>query len=309
MSKLIDFAKDDDYNFKRSHKVLLKLSPISLDTVELGYELLAKIPELLGETELYDRYKKALNDWAKSVGLRGNEALELLQKATLIGTPKAEDLTRKAKLALPAAIAFTLRVMLILRLQRDYLVGFAELLRLRTFTSFGTLRLQAETAALIRHMYDHPEVATEWLGTSGDVKGKKFHNKYSQPLYKLIHAWKLDAEYSEASGISQHSRFWGLAPGVLLAHKDRLNPGAVGLAFTDIEDPTILLMWFCRMLRFHAKLLRCVEELFPDIDASVFSSMDRLTFTNQVESLWALFRRRYAELKKRGVDKAFTGEG
>jgi hypothetical protein len=63
------------------------------------------------------------------------------------------------------------------------------------------------------------------------------------------------------------------------------------------------------MLRFHTKLLRCVEELFPDIDASVFSSMGRLTFTNQVESLWDLFRRRYAELKKQGVDKAFTGEG
>jgi len=297
MSKLLDIIDNDNHNFRQAHEALLKLSPTSLDIVEDGYSLWASVPRLLGETDLYDNYQKSIYDWAKSFGLRGKEALDLLQNAVLIGTPPPEDFTTKAKESLSLGISFVIRMALALRIQRDYLVGFAELLRLRSFTAFSLLRLQSETAALILYMHKHPDVAKEWLGTFDESKGIAFHRNHSRSITEIIRSLKLYKEYSEASGISQHSRFWGVAPGILLTRKYHPHPFSLGLASIDIDDPTILLQWFCRMLSFYAKLLDCLEIIFPDVDESIFGSLNRPSFTKAVDDLWVIFRKRYSKLR------------
>lgn len=142
-----------------SMHALVNLHPKLPEAVRSAVKAFDKFAEVWGKACLYDDHMEAIQKWATELGVHEDDALALLQKASLIGQKEPGDPFSNAQEELQKAVAAIARSYLTTRLARDFLFGLTDLLRLRLTASVGYLRSQSESCGLLRLMAKQPEAA------------------------------------------------------------------------------------------------------------------------------------------------------
>ena len=262
LDNLLDF---DNENAQLSKRALTEIEPTSLEVVEKFAFTLDCLTRSFGTVCNYDKHHKVIEDWAKSLGLKGNKALEFLRNTVVVGSNSPNDPTTRAKAEFHNAVAILARAHIALRLGRDFLFGITDMLRLRITPSLGILRMQSESAGQLRLLVNHPELGEDWFASAREDQGKVFHKKWHSKIVSVIRDFDIYTDYSRGSNMSLHTRASGTTLGTLIGAKDAAKRGEIRLNYQEADDARILFFWFGVFLRFHRKLLIHTSELFPEL--------------------------------------------
>jgi len=298
MSELDQILKIDSDNVEKTKRLLAQISPDSIEAIEVGTKALNQLGKVWGEQCKYDQYNEILELWGSEKGVSGNELLGMLKQATLIGPPPSGDSTADAKVNLDKATAVLARTYLILRLQRDFLFGMTDLLRLRITPALGYLRIQAETVGILKLLSDSPHIAQEWLNADIGESGKKFFNKHNRKVIKSISDLNLYDYYNRGSSLALHSRVGGVTAGLLIGDKNIAHPGIIQLNFQETDSPTVLFLWFCAYLRFHKLVLDQVNQFVPELDSDAIERVGAEHYGQLVDQLLKTLEPMYREYRK-----------
>lgn len=290
--KIDELAECDKDNLAESKRALLKLHAESLSTTDACATLLERIGVSFGESCDYDKYNQQVNDWVKGQSGGAEQNVSLLEQAKLIGKVAGHDPVAEAQDALYKGNSVIARLYLLLRLERDFLFGLSDLLRLRVTSMFGYLRVQAETVAILTLSATDSAIAVNWLNPK---EGKKFYKKHHNRIIDKLRQLGFHDYYEEGSNTSLHSRVGGVAPGILIGGKKETSTRQVRLTYQEIDDPVILFLWFCVYLKAHKEMIDKLPQAVPEVD---FSQIDVGRFGTMVESLWATLKPLW--LQKRG---------
>jgi hypothetical protein len=291
--KIDELAACDKDNLPESKRVLLALHADSLSATDECATLLERIGVLFGEVCDYDKYNQQICDWVKGQSGGAKQNVNLLEQAKLIGRMEGHDPVAEAQNALHKGNSVIARLYLILRLERDFLFGLSDLLRLRTTSMFGYLRVQTETVAILTLLGTDSAMAVDWLNSLKG--GKEFYKKYHRRIINKLRQLGLHNYYEDGSNTSLHSRVGGVAPGILIGGKKETPTRQVRLTYQEIDDPLILFLWFCVYLKAHKEMIDKLPEAVPEMD---FSQINVHPFGTIVESLWATLKPLW--LQKRG---------
>ena len=300
-SKLNSLVGKDSDNIAASRQALNDIEPASLMAVEKAAEVLDNVPQLFGKICEYAKHHKVVSDWALSMGLRGEEELQLVRDAVLIGKPQASDQSEMAKESLEKAVSIISRCQLSLRLGRDFLFGTTDLLRLRITPALGYLRLQSETIAILRLLYEKPQMSEEWLASAYPDGGKPFYDKWHREILKRIRDFGLHPDYLFGTNMALHSRASGLSMGIMVGASEKEIPGQTRFAYQEADDPGTLFFWFGMFLRFHQKLLLHLKDIFPELDSSAIDSSGLPEFLRLEQTVWTKVREKHSRSKLRAI--------
>jgi hypothetical protein len=295
--KIERLADCDNKNIAESKRALLAFHADSLTATDECATLLEHIGRLFGEASGYDKYNQQLNDWLKGQsGGRAEQIVKLLEQAKLIGQMAGQDPVADAQDALYKANSVIARLYLLLRLERDFLFGLSDLLRLRSTSMFGYLRLQTETVAILTLSAADSAMAVDWLNTASLKEGKEFYKDHHGKIINKLRELGLHRYYQDASNTSLHSRVGGVAPGIIIGGKTAQRQ--VRLTYQELDDPVILFLWFCVYLKAHKEMIDKLPQSVPEVD---FSKIDICRFGTMVESLWATLLPLYKRKRSEGL--------
>jgi hypothetical protein len=284
----------DKNNLAESKRAVLTLHADSLSATDACADLLEHICVLFGEACGYDKYQQQVNDWLKGQSGRAEQAANLLEQAKLIGRVEGDDPVAEAQDALHKGNSVIGRIYLLLRLERDFLFGLSDLLRLRATSMFGYLRVQTETVAILALSATDSAVAVDWL----NPESKNFYKNHHRKIIDKLKEIGLHHYYEDASNTSQHSRVGGVAPGIIIGGKKDTLIREVKLTYQEIDDAVVLFLWFCVYLKAHKEIIDQLPLALPEVD---FSQVDVRRFGTMVESLWATLKPLWVQKRGKGL--------
>jgi hypothetical protein len=293
--KIDGLADSDKDNLAESKRALLALHADSLSATDECADLLERISVLFGEGCGYDKYNQQVNDWVKRQSGGAEQTASLLEQAKLIGHVEGDDPVAEAQDALHKGNSVIGRVYLLLRLERDFLFGLSDLLRLRVTSMFGYLRVQTETVAILALSATDSAMAVNWLNAK---EGKEFYKNHHHKIVDKLRQLALYHYYEDASNTSLHSRVGGVAPGIIIGGKEATPKRQVKLTYQEIDDPVILFLWFCVYLKAHKEMIDKLPQALPEVD---FSQIDVRRFGTMVDSLWATLRPLWVRKRGKGL--------
>ena len=264
------------------------------------------VSKFWAEVTDYDAHQVEWDRWVKKMALPPEEVAHMFATATLLEPGRSGDTSASAQKSLRIAIAVVARALLTNRLQRDFLFGMTDLLRLRETPAIGYVRLQCETAALIGLMHREPAIAPEWMAASTPAAGRTFFKKRGDQIRDEVKALGFDDFYDEGSNTALHSRIGGVARGYLIGAKTR-EPGEVRLCYQELDSPAVMVFALLRFLGFHVRLLRLVERLYPELDADRLNSIDRDTYYKFFEQVRLKAIELHKQMGKSGILEAIGG--
>lgn len=260
-----DFLLAADFeNAVKSKEALVGLFPEALDVVEAGAALFETLAREWGKICDYDDHHEVMGRWADSLGLKDDDALGFLSQAELIGQPPAADSSADAKRSFISAIAVVARAYLMIRIARDYIFGVTDILRLRITPATGYIRLQAESAGLLKLMSTEPEAAQAWFNSMIKNEGKEFYNVWHPKVKQQITDLGFREAYADASEQALHSRPWGVTRGVLIGAKGKPR-GRIELIYQEEDEPILLLFALARYVGFHRRLCDSAASVYPEL--------------------------------------------
>ncbi len=266
MSHEIDTLADHDaQNLAQSKRVLDDFDPRMLEAAEKFCQLVKSMGDLFGEASGYDSYSRGLNEWLSSQpGGDPSEKVRFLEQATFIGAPQDDDPAAQARISLFGANAVLARSYLLLRVRRDFLFGFLDLLRLRVISSWGYLRIQSESIAILYLISKDPSISIEWMNPDlGRIFYKRYHGKVIAALKELgLHDY-----YEQGSSAALHSRVSGVIPGIVAGQRTA-PPGTINFSYQEVGNDLELLGWCFTYLSSHKDILAGLAAGLPEIDSS-----------------------------------------
>jgi len=299
---LRELTEADTANVKHSLQLARAITPEFESYIDLGHEIIHAAATVLATDEYFADSDGPTEKWVDESGLPPTEALEMLRRATLLGDAQSGDTTAKAKAGVHRLRADHVRLRLSLLMQRNYDLGYQQVFLKRAFAAFGYVRLQIETAALVKLLSDEPLLADDWLSTWDDDSGKAFHRANSQKLAKTYESWGLKEAYSDASGHSLHPRFMNVVPGTLAARKKIPDPTQIGLSYLDIDEPGLLAFWLIRFGEIHQGLFDQLRSIYPEAPAHTFDTRQIDHYRESLSSAKLSARPHIRELQKQGYN-------
>src|SRR5262245_45788687 len=110
------------------------------------------------------------------------------------------------------------RGLLLARIGVLYSTAVTDFLRMRLTIPLVCVRLQCESLALIKLMFENPSVAQQWMSILTDNDGRGFFRQYQKRLKSILETYSLAEVYDQTSGEALHSRFIGLARAYRTTH-------------------------------------------------------------------------------------------
>ncbi len=295
MGELDKLLAADQANVKNSRAGLAKLDPALPGVIEVAAGMFGAFERCLkgagGAGDAQD--DETLSQAARHLNLTPEELMAKLLTEALTAT--APSPTCQAYIRMEARRA---RAVLFLLLQRSFMWGATDLLRMRVTPAEGYRRLEAETIGLLILIRDNPVIGVRWLRIVTDKEGRTFFNDTNFRVKSILQTVDLASAYDAGSGASQHVRF---ASAVLsLSWPDRHT---TQLAYQEIraDDP---FEWFLGTLVFlstQVRVLHALSQAFPEVtDPFWKASVD--SFHNENARLWKMFEQSYApRLKEIGA--------
>ena len=265
-----DVIECDEQNLRHGKENLARLHPDGLETAELVSRIFVDTADALGRVPDFVEKEAAVQAWCDEQGIPLRDAYRLFEDATLIGDVEGEDPRSEVRSQLIAVIGYYARAYMLLRLNRDYLFGFTDLLKNRVIASIGYLRIQCETFALLKLILRDPEVGVKWWNAGAGKRGRKFFDANKHDLKNIMREHDLAIYYDQASSMALHSRVAGIA---YAAQIDGIGPDESGqralrLSFQDTEDANTYFLHFTTYIRVHRIIISEFPRLFPELPDS-----------------------------------------
>lgn len=295
-----DFLDSEVENIRHGPNNLARIDSEAMATVEQCSTLLKALSVTYGRVARLGHNDRYFKEWAKQHQLSGKDASDFLLKSTFVGTPSKDD-AASAKGELERSTAVLVRALLLLRMRRDYLIGVSDLLKNRINQGLGSLRIQSESLALLRLMYDEPRIAREWLDADIGQSGRDFHNSHHSTLVGFVKDWNLKHYHDIASTVALHSRISGLSGAAQAAGGLAVVKGGVELSLLtgDTLDPAEFFLSVCYFLRFYDRAFSKIDNIVPEVagDGDLKATLAR--FADAVRDRWKMFELRFPTLAKR----------
>jgi len=285
----------DNENIEISKNALLSIFPKSLELVEHFNNYFNNVFEEFGKECDVNKHQSLISKWAKDLNASGLDILQFLRSAKLIGKAKSGDYTENAKESLLDAQTILVRVILCMRLQRDFLFGISELLKCRITPAIGYIRLQAETAGIMKVMTENNLIATDWL-SSISQKDNNFYRDWHKTIKDSLKSLNLGSDYDLASSLALHSRVGGIAKGMIIGHKYK-KPGEMVLNYQEIDDPKELFFWFGYYIRFHKKIVNNIKTIIPELKKDYTFDLTFNSLELHENSVWNITKKLSREIK------------
>jgi hypothetical protein len=266
MTDLESLLQCDDENIDISKSNLLAADSRIFDLIDLCSKSLKLLSKEFGGSGLYDQTQDRLEKATKKIPGYNDQLLEKIYDSDIVGHGNGEDPILQAHCAIVDQISFLSRVLLCLRLKREFLFSITDFLRLRLSASLGVLRTQAETVGIIKLISTKPEIGRQWFKATDEESGKEFFRKTNSQVATIMKDLGVFRDYQRGSSFSQHSRASGIAYGYLKAGTLRENQGAIGLIYQEAAEPEEFLMWFCVHINFYARVFSQAAAIIPEVD-------------------------------------------
>ncbi|MFQ5846969.1 MAG: hypothetical protein ACE5IQ_04750 [Candidatus Methylomirabilales bacterium] len=180
-----------------------------------------------------------------------------------IDSEAQDPVLNQGRLAIQSGLARRARGILFLLLQRQFMFGATDLLRMRIVSATGYCRQEAESLALLFLMRDDPPFANRWFGLTTDIEGIRFHREVQPRIREVLEQLDLTGAYERGSAASMHVRFESAILGLVL---DR-QPNEVLLRYQDVreDDPFSYFVEVFFFLATQVRVFRALGDAFPEV--------------------------------------------
>ncbi len=278
MSDLDELIQADAENVLNSRQILADFDP----------ELSAAFDTAAGMFKTFSRCMKgALDDSADWSTLRECTEELGIDAGALVSRVQSDSsdgpTLDRARAAWRNIFARRARGIIFLLLQRYFMWGATDLLRMRITPAVGYGRLEAEALGLLFLMRDDATIANRWLKLASDRAGKAFYKEFQPRLLAQIGHLDLDGAYEMGSGGSLHVRLASAVRG--LALKEGIHEISLGFQELQRDDPFHYFLVALCFLRTQERIFGALTGAFPGVTDPIWDERVRF-FSRTVDYLW-----------------------
>jgi hypothetical protein len=210
------------------------------------------------------------------------------EAASLVDSSAAEGMQAKLQ-----------RGLLLARIGVLYSTAVTDFLRMRLTIPLVCVRLQCESLALIKLIFENPSVSRQWMDILTDEDGRVFFRQYQERVKSILRSYYLAEVYDQTSGEALHSRFIGLARGYTTTnHNDGYRATQSHLIRAqefDVQEPDYFMVQVFHVLRIQAQIFASLKDAAPEINDPILLETRLPQFIRRVDRL---FRRFGEQFKK-----------
>jgi len=272
MAEIEKLEQCDHENFATNLRFVNTVDERCGESLDAFGTLLDEVGTAFGNMAGISGHDKAVGEWADSVPLPSDLAVEMLDKAILLGASSTVDETSTAKDHLVRGIAKWARLRLLQRLKRDFSLGVIDLLRNHAVPAMGYLRVQSESAALLRLFEAKPALGARWWNAITLDEGAAFHRANNSGIRTIIKDAGLDLYYQMGSAMAMHSRSAGVVHGILYGGEPPESEDTVTIKMTyqDLDSAKQVFVHFTNYLMAHSTIARLLPSCVPEVSGAVF---------------------------------------
>jgi hypothetical protein len=160
------------------------------------------------------------------------------------------------------------RGLLLARIGVLYTTAVTDFLRMRLTIPLVCVRLQCESLALIKLMFENPLVAQEWMRILTDNDGRVFFRQYQARLKSILEAYSLAEVYDQTSGEALHSRFIGLARAYRTTHHNdgycETESHLISAQEFDPQEADYFMVQVFHVLRIQGQIFTSLKDAAPE---------------------------------------------
>ncbi len=293
MSVLDDLLAVDTENAGRWRDNFRMFDPSLPEVFDTAAEMFPTFSRCMEGTQDESAESWALEQYGNAHGFTAEEVIRR------VGEPEAGSLippeTRLAYIRMRARRA---RAVVFLLLQRSYMWGATDLLRMRLTSAAGYCRLEAEAIGLMLLIQDDPSVGDCWLKVANEEEGRAFFTATQPKLKERLRGVDLACVYDQGSAAAQHVR---LASAI---HNLSLSETHARLVYQEArtEDPFIFFLEVLSFLSTQVRVFHVLKNAFPEVTEPVWDQRVRL-FNIEVARLWDRLEKQFPDqceaIKKR----------
>jgi len=268
--KDITTLEDTDHeNFGRNYDFVGRVTPASHEAIEAFPTYIEGAIERFFKVAGFADNEKVVGQWAERFGLPDDLAVEMLDQATLIGEAPEGDNAGQAKKDLIDSLGKWARVRLLQRLHRDFCLGVLAMLRNHAVAAMGYLRVQCETAAIVKMTADSPDVGADWWHAITIGEGRAFYRRHNKMVAKTLKRAGLYTYYDIGSSMAMHSRGAGIVHGILYGGEteETDDTATIKVTFQDLDSPADIFRYFASYILAHKSIAKLVEAGLPELTA------------------------------------------
>ena len=284
MNALDELMATDAENAGRWRDNFRRFDPSLPDVFDTAAEMFNTFIRCTEGTQDESAEHRTLEQYAKAHGLTPEEVLRRIG-----GTEAGSMIPPEARQAYIRMWARRARAVLFLLLQRSYMWGATDLLRMRLTSAEGYCRLEAEAIGLMLLIQDDPSVGERWLKVVADEEqGRAFFNSTQAKLKERLRGIGLASAYDHGSAASQHVR---LASAM---HNLSWSETHAYLAYQEVraEDPFMYFQGALGFLSTQVHVFRVLKEVYPEVTDPIWDQRVRL-FNREVARLWEQLAKRF----------------
>lgn len=263
-------------NFRRLDQAL----PEAFDTAA---EMFTTFSRCVEGTQDESQDHQILERYAQAHGLTAEESLGRLGRSDSAHAVPTD--AREAYLRMHNRRA---KAVVFLLLQRAYVWGATDLLRLRLTPAVGYGRLEAEAIGLLLLMRGDPAMGDWWLRVGTENDGRAFFDATRGPLKARLREVDLIFAYDQGSMAAQHVRLLSAVAG--LSWSD--TQARLAAQEADPDDPFSFFLGALYFLSTQVRVFHALKKAFPEVTDPIWDQRVRL-FTSDVARFWVCLEQRF----------------
>jgi hypothetical protein len=186
---------------------------------------------------------------------------------------------------------------------RSYVWAVTDLLRFRVTSSQAHLRVECEAIALLRMMYERPEIAWRWFSLKDDADGRAFFREHQSDVRKMLRFYELHDTYESASATAQHARFASLVRGLSFVSIEEDARRGVEIRMVvqefDRDRPESFILQAALTARVQERVFRALLDGMPEAYDPILVEGKLPLYNAMVERLWQLVPSRFPDFFRR----------
>jgi len=276
MSVLDELLQADAQNTVNFRQGLHTFDPALSEALDRAAEMFNTFGRCMEGTVDESEECRLVEKCAQELGVQIEEVSKMLE-----ATGNDRPVLREAREAFFRMWARRAKAIIYLLLQRNYMWGTTDLLRMRLTAAAGYCRLEAEAIGLLLLIQDDPTIGRHWWKIITDRKGKAFFNEIQERLKNRLRTVGLDSAYDHGSGVAQHVRAASAALGLSLSDTH------ARLVYQEVREDDLFgsVLAVLSFLSVQVHVFRALTEAFPNVDNSLWQT-DVEQFTRHMAQLW-----------------------
>jgi hypothetical protein len=220
--------------------------------------------------------QQILEQYGNANGFTAEEVVQLV--ANPKGRSSVPSEVRQAYVRMWARRA---RATVFLLLQRSYMWGATDLLRMRVTPAEGYCRFEAEAVGLMLLIREDPSVGDQWWRVASEEEGRAFFKVTQPKLKERLRGVNLASAYDHGSAAAQHVRVLSAVSGLSFSETHaRLNYQEV-----REDDHFNYYLAVLSFLSVQVYVFRVLTDAFPEVTDPIWPQRVQV-FINDVARLW-----------------------